>query len=82
MNKNKLRVAVVFGGRSGEHEISVISARSIMGALDRDKYEIIPVGITRNGQWIIGGDPMKLLDLPAIEDPKIILSLRILENNP
>jgi len=59
--KRKLRVGVIFGGRSGEHEVSLISARSVMNAMDRDKYEVIPIGITRDGRWIASGDPMKAL---------------------
>ncbi len=50
------RVAVVFGGRSGEHVVSLRSAASIMEAIDRKKYEVIPVGITRKGTWITGDD--------------------------
>ncbi len=57
----KLRVAVIFGGRSGEHEVSLVSAQSIMNALDPDKYEVIPVGITRDGAWIVGRNPMQAL---------------------
>jgi D-alanine-D-alanine ligase len=56
--KQKIRVGVIFGGRSGEHEVSLASARSVMAALDRDKYEVIPIGITREGQWLTSGDPM------------------------
>jgi D-alanine-D-alanine ligase len=55
---DKLRVAVVFGGRSGEHEVSLISAQSVIDALDREKYEVIPVGITREGYWLTEDDPM------------------------
>jgi D-alanine-D-alanine ligase len=57
----KIRVAVLFGGKSGEHEVSLASARSVMGALDKNKYEILPVGIDRTGRWITAGDPMALL---------------------
>ena len=58
----KIRVGVIFGGRSGEHEVSLASARSVMGAIDRDKYEVVPVGITKEGRWIASGDPMKALE--------------------
>jgi D-alanine-D-alanine ligase len=54
-------VAVLFGGRSGEHEVSLASAQSVMDAMDRGKYEIFPVGISKSGRWIAGGDPMFLL---------------------
>ena len=50
----KIRVGVIFGGRSGEHEVSLQSARSVMGALDEAKYEVVPVGITKDGRWLTG----------------------------
>src|SRR5688500_3930781 len=50
-NSGKLRIAVLFGGRSGEHEVSLRSAESVIGALDASKYDIVPVGITHEGQW-------------------------------
>src|SRR3954470_3320022 len=49
----RIRVAVVYGGRSSEHGISVVSAGSVLAALDPAKYEVVPVGITRSGQWMI-----------------------------
>jgi len=58
----KIRVGVIFGGRSGEHEVSLMSARSVMGAMDEEKYEIVPIGITKEGRWIASGDPMKALE--------------------
>lgn len=58
----RLKVAILFGGRSGEHEVSIMSARSVMRALDPEKYELIPVGITRQGAWIVGADPLKALE--------------------
>jgi len=59
--RKKIRVGVIFGGKSGEHEISLISAQSVMNALDKDKYEIIPIGIDKQGRWLTSGDPMRLL---------------------
>ena len=59
--KKKLKVAVLFGGRSGEHQISLISAASVMDAMDRKKYEIIPIGISLGGKWIVSQDPMAIL---------------------
>jgi D-alanine-D-alanine ligase len=57
----KTRVAVVFGGRSTEHAISCVSAGSILGALDPDEFEVVPVGITREGRWVLtGGDRSQL----------------------
>lgn len=49
----RLRVALVFGGRSGEHEVSVVSARSVSGALDRDRYDVVPMAIDRHGLWAV-----------------------------
>ena len=58
MADRKRRVAVLFGGRSAEHEISCISARSVMDALDREENEVIPSGITRDGRWhVLPGPP-------------------------
>jgi D-alanine-D-alanine ligase len=59
--KRRLRIGVVFGGRSGEHEVSLASARSVMAVLDPNKYEVIPIGITHSGRWLTGGDPMAAL---------------------
>jgi D-alanine-D-alanine ligase len=54
----KIRIAVLFGGRSAEHEISCISARSVIDALDPDRHEIVPIGITREGRWhLLPGPP-------------------------
>ena len=58
----KIRVGVIFGGRSGEHEVSLASARSVMRAMDEEKYEIVPIGITKEGRWIASGDPMRALE--------------------
>ncbi len=57
----KLRVGVIFGGQSGEHEVSLVSAQGIMEAMDKERYEIIPVGVTKEGRWLTSGEPMKLL---------------------
>ncbi|MEU8814095.1 D-alanine--D-alanine ligase family protein [Actinoplanes sp. NPDC048796] len=64
----KTRVAIVFGGRSTEHAISCVSAGAILGALDADQYEVVPVGITRSGQWVLAGDDPATL---AITDRKL-----------
>ncbi|MFQ6100589.1 MAG: D-alanine--D-alanine ligase family protein [Anaerolineae bacterium] len=58
----KIRVGVIFGGRSGEHEVSLVSAKSVMNAMDKEKYEIVPIGITKDGRWIASGDPMRALE--------------------
>lgn len=51
---NKIRAAVVFGGRSGEHEVSIVSAKNIIEAMDKEKYDVIPIGITKDGRWLSG----------------------------
>ena len=60
--KRRIRVGVVFGGRSGEHEVSLASARSVVNAIDKKKYEVVPIGITKEGRWLASGDPMKALE--------------------
>jgi D-alanine-D-alanine ligase len=56
------RLAVIFGGRSGEHEVSCHSAESILLHLDRSRYQVVPIMITRTGSWIVDGDAMSLPD--------------------
>lgn len=58
----RLRVGVLYGGRSGEHQVSVVSAASVIAALDRDKYEVIPIGITAEGRWLPGVSPSALIE--------------------
>src|SRR5882762_7426877 len=57
----KLRVGILFGGRSGEHEVSLLSAASVLNAIDKDKYEVVPIGITKEGRWVTSGDAQRLL---------------------
>jgi len=57
----KLAVGVIFGGQSGEHEVSLVSANSVIKALDKSKYKIIPIGITKQGQWLIYNKPLNIL---------------------
>ena len=59
--KKKLRVGVLFGGRSGEHEVSLLSAASVLKAIDRTRYEVVPIGITKQGRWLVSGDAERLL---------------------
>src|SRR3984893_16809253 len=61
-NKKKLRIGLVFGGRSGEHEVSLASATSVLANLDSDKYEVVPIGITKQGSWLLGTEPARLLE--------------------
>src|SRR5215471_1933336 len=57
----KLRVGILFGGRSGEHEVSLLSAASVLKAIDKSKYEVVPIGITRHGHWLTAEDAERLL---------------------
>jgi D-alanine-D-alanine ligase len=57
----KLRVGILFGGRSGEHEVSLLSAASVFKAIDTDKYEVVPIGITKDGRWLTSSDAERLL---------------------
>jgi len=61
MNGKRLRVGVLFGGRSGEHEVSIASAQSVLRALDPEKYEAVPIGIAKDGRWLVGESAQKLL---------------------
>ncbi len=58
----KLRVGVLFGGRSGEHEVSLLSAASILKAIDRRKFDVVPIGITKDGHWLAAGEAANLLE--------------------
>ncbi|MGV1004227.1 MAG: D-alanine--D-alanine ligase family protein [Candidatus Nanopelagicales bacterium] len=71
--QRKTRVAVVFGGCSSEHAISCVSAGSVLAAIDREKYEVVPVGITKDGTWVLEADEPERLRivegrLPAVDD--------------
>ena len=59
--KKRLRVGVLFGGRSGEHEVSLVSAASVIRGMDPDKYEPVPIGITKDGHWLVGEGAVKML---------------------
>ncbi|WP_348262305.1 D-alanine--D-alanine ligase [Telmatobacter sp. DSM 110680] len=58
----KLRVGILFGGRSGEHEVSLLSAASILKAIDRKKFDVVPIGITKEGRWLASSDANSLLE--------------------
>lgn len=66
----KIRVGVLFGGQSGEHEVSLVSARAVIAGLDQEKYEVVPIGITKQGRWMTGGNPLAALE--ALADPKLL----------
>lgn len=61
----KLKVGLLFGGRSGEHEVSLLSAASVLNAIDRSKYEVVPIGITKDGQWLTASHAERLLAGPT-----------------
>src|ERR1051326_4057159 len=73
MTERRMRVGVVYGGRSGEHEVSLRSAASIIAGLDPARYEVVPIAITKEGLWLAGPDGLRVLeraqrDLAAIPD--------------
>jgi D-alanine-D-alanine ligase len=70
--KKKLRIGILFGGRSGEHEVSLLSAASILKSIDRKRYDVVPIGIDKQGHWLSGTDAQGLLGAPS--DSKPILS--------
>jgi D-alanine-D-alanine ligase len=70
--RRKIRVAVVFGGRSAEHAVSCASAGLVLGAIDKQRYEVVPIGIARDGRWVLtSGDPARLAigsgELPSVD---------------
>src|SRR6058998_3343425 len=68
----KIRVGVIFGGRSGEHEVSLRSAESVLKALDRNKYEVVPIGITHEGRWLASTNAVAML--PAKDQIQKVLT--------
>src|SRR5580698_10599811 len=66
----KLRVGILFGGRSGEHEVSLLSAASVLKAIDRKKYDVVPIGITKEGRWITASGAQMLLAGEAAPEPR------------
>ncbi len=65
---SKIRLGLIFGGRSAEHEVSLMSARSVLKAINKDKYDVTLVGITKEGKWIAGGDPLRALSAGDMAD--------------
>src|SRR4051795_11569409 len=84
----KLRVGILFGGRSGEHEISLLSAASVFKAIDPKKYELVPIGITKDGRWLTASDAERLLHGKPLEnerqlragDPETTSAAAVLQN--
>ncbi|MFJ6842240.1 D-alanine--D-alanine ligase family protein [Streptomyces griseoluteus] len=68
----KPRVAVVFGGRSSEHGISTVTAGAVLGAIDRTKYEVLPIGITRDGRWVLTADEPQRMAITDRRTPEVL----------
>jgi D-alanine-D-alanine ligase len=66
----KIRVGILFGGRSGEHEVSLLSAASVLNAIDKDKYEVVPIGITKDGRWLTAEHAENLLQGKIVLEPR------------
>jgi D-alanine--D-alanine ligase len=79
VSERKIRVAVVFGGRSAEHAVSCASAGLVLGAIDRDRYDVVPIGIARDGRWLLASDDPRRLamgggalpDVDAVAEPGV-----------
>ena len=82
MAKKKLRVGILFGGKSGEHEVSLRSARSILEAIDRKKYDVVELGINKQGKWLGGTQAQKLLGVSGTPTPIGSVSLVVAAANP
>ena len=70
----KIRVGLIYGGRSGEHEVSVLSANSVITAINKEKYAVYPVGITKEGRWLPGRSPAPLVASKELQ-------VRLLDND-
>lgn len=66
------RVAIVFGGRSSEHAVSCATAAGVMRAIDRDKYDLVPIGVSRDGQWVLAADDPARFELTAGRTPEVL----------
>lgn len=77
----RIRVAVVFGGRSSEHSVSCVTAGSVMAAIDSERYEVVPIGIATDGRWVLeSGDPARLAiegreTLPSVDGDRAAVAL-------
>jgi len=74
---SKMRIGVIFGGRSGEHEVSIRSARSVIEAIDRDKFEVIPIAITKEGRWLSPAQSAALLP----ESARVLVAEKVRETS-
>lgn len=77
MNQRKTRVAVVFGGRSPEHGVSCLSAGSILAQLDPDRFDVTPVGVTREGAWVLGTSDPTQLELQGRTEPEVAMNTAV-----
>src|SRR5579859_8183321 len=71
----QMRIGVLFGGRSGEHQVSLQSARAVMAALRQAGHDVVPIGITPDGRWLAGGDPLHALSSGHVDDERSIAML-------
>ena len=76
-SRDRLRVGVIFGGRSGEHEVSLRSAAFVMDSLDRADYDVVPIGIGKQGEWLLDADPMHRLSAAPAADPGAALPVTL-----
>lgn len=67
----RIRVALIFGGRSSEHEVSCVSARHVAAAMDPERYEVVPIGITRQGRWLLADSSRRALQGGPLEIPEV-----------
>ncbi len=77
MSSKRLNLALIFGGRSGEHEVSVMSARSVLQAIDTDKYQVWQIGITREGHWLTGENTLQAFENKSCESLKQVVLMQI-----
>jgi D-alanine-D-alanine ligase len=70
-----MRIGVLFGGRSGEHEVSLQSAQAVMAALEQAGHDVVPIGITREGRWLVGGDPLHALSSGELTNERPVTML-------
>ena len=71
MPKPKIRLALLFGGRSPEHSVSCVSAASVLAAIDRDRYDVVAIGIARDGRWVLASDDPATLASHGRELPSV-----------
>ncbi|MGB6384000.1 MAG: D-alanine--D-alanine ligase family protein [Terriglobales bacterium] len=78
----KIRVGILFGGRSGEHEVSLLSAASVVNAIDKTKYEVVPIGITKDGRWLTAEHAERLLKGDADEGARATQAPQLRAGDP